>query len=111
MVMDATKAGAGDYLLERMGPANVFVRGVSHVLKPGKQACLAANLRTVIGNSGRVFLAETNFRGNSLAYLDHLGATRQSVPGQLQRALKNLPRPGHFGARERHRIFTAPPGS
>ncbi|PYI64489.1 methyltransferase type 12 [Arthrobacter livingstonensis] len=105
MVMDATGAGAGGQLLERVGLANVFVRGVFHVLKPDKQASMAANLRTIIGNTGRVFLTETNFRGNSLAYLQQLGATRRSIPGQLERALENLPRPGHFGARERHSIF------
>ncbi|MBG6215429.1 MULTISPECIES: class I SAM-dependent methyltransferase [unclassified Cryobacterium] len=106
MVMDAAGAGAGEHLLERMGPANVFVRGVFHVLKPDKQASLAANLRTVIGSSGRLFLAETNFPGNSLAYLQQLGATRRSMPRQLQSALENLPRPGHFGAQERHSTFS-----
>lgn len=105
MVLDAAGAGAGDLLLERLGPANVFVRGVLHVLKPDKQAAMAANLRSVVGESGRVLLAETNFRGNSLDYLAELGATRRSMPRQLQRALENLPRPGHFGARERSSVF------
>ena len=106
MVMDAAGVGAGKHLLERMGPANVFVRGVFHVLKPDKQSSLAANLRTVIGSSGRVFLAETNFHGNSLAYLQQLGATPRSMPRQLQSALENLPRPGRFGAQERHSTFS-----
>lgn len=105
MVLDAAEAGAGERLLERMGPANVFVRGVFHVMKPDKQASMAANLRTVIGNSGRVFLTETNFPGNSLAYLQELGATRRSMPSQLQSALENLPRPGRFGAQERNSTF------
>ncbi|MDQ0029356.1 class I SAM-dependent methyltransferase [Arthrobacter bambusae] len=105
MVLDATAAPSGELLRERLGPANVFVRGVFHVLKPGKQVALAANLRTVVGDSGRVLLAETNFRGNSLGYLTELGATRQRIPLQLQRALENLPRPGHFGASERHGVF------
>ncbi|WP_284989975.1 class I SAM-dependent methyltransferase [Arthrobacter sp. efr-133-TYG-120] len=106
MVLDAASAGAGEVLVERLGPANVFVRGVFHVLKPGKQAAMAANLRTAVGNRGRVLLAETNFRGTSLGYLTELGATRQSIPLQLRRALENLPRPGHFGAAERHRAFS-----
>ncbi|MET4135370.1 class I SAM-dependent methyltransferase [Pseudarthrobacter sp. PvP090] len=104
-VLDATQADAGDLLLERTGPANVFVRGVFHVLKPGKQAAMAANLKTVAGSTGRVFLAETNFPGNSLDYLAGLGATSDHVPSQLQRALENLPRPGRFGARERRNVF------
>lgn len=106
MVLDAAGVGAGERLLERMGPANVFVRGVFHVLKPDQQTSLAANLRTVVGSSGRLFLAETNFPGSSLAYLQQLGATRRSMPRQLQSALENLPRPGHFGAEERHGTFS-----
>ncbi|MDJ0378780.1 class I SAM-dependent methyltransferase [Cryobacterium sp. PH31-L1] len=106
MVLDAAGAGAGEFLLERMGPANVFVRGVFHVLKPNKQASMAANLRTLTGSSGRVFLTETNFRGNSLEYLQHLGATRRNIPRQLRRALENLPRPGCFGAEERLSAFS-----
>lgn len=104
-VLDATQEGAGDLLLDKWGPANVFVRGVFHVLKPNKQAALAENLKTVAGQTGRVFLAETNFPGNSLEYLTELGATSNHVPGQLQRALENLPRPGRFGARERQGVF------
>ena len=106
-VMDATTAGAGDVLLQQLGPANVFVRGVFHVLKPAKQASLAANLKTIVGSTGRVFLAETNFPGNSLDYLAGLGATSDHMPSQLQRALEHLPRPGRFGARERSRVFPA----
>lgn len=104
-VLDATQEGAGDYLLDKWGPANVFVRGVFHVLKPNKQAAMVENLRTVAGQAGRVFLAETNFPGNSLEYLAELGATSDHVPGQLKRALENLPRPGRFGARERQGVF------
>jgi SAM-dependent methyltransferase len=104
-VLDATEVGAGDRLLECLGPANVFVRGVFHVLKPDKQAALADNLRTIVGGAGRVFLAETNFPGNSLDYLAELGATSAHVPAPLQRALENLPRPGRFGAEQRRDAF------
>lgn len=107
MELDATKAGAGQQILERTGPANIFVRGVLHILKPDKQASLAANLRTAIGDRGRVYLAETNFQGNSLAYLQELGATRGNIPRPLRRALENLPRPGHFGAAELRAAFPA----
>lgn len=105
MVLDAADRAAGELLFGRLGPANVFVRGVFHVLKPDKQAAMAANIRTVVGSKGRAFIAETNFPGNSLEYLAELGATRGSMPRQLQRALENLPRPGRFGAQERHAAF------
>lgn len=107
LVLDATEPGAGEALLERLGPANVFVRGVFHVLKTDKQAALAANLRTAVGTRGRAFLTETNFLGSSLDYLSELGATHHNVPRQLRRALENLPRPGRFGAPERQGVFPA----
>lgn len=105
IALDAADGAAGELLFGRLGPANVFVRGVFHVLKPDTQAALAVTIRTVIGNRGRAFIAETNFPGNSLDYLAELGATRGSMPRQLQRALENLPRPGRFGARERQAVF------
>lgn len=105
LVLNAANRTAGEFLFDHLGPANVFVRGVFHVLKPDKQTAMAANMRTVIGGKGRAFIAETNFPGNSLDYLAELGATRESMPRQLQRALENLPRPGRFGARERHAVF------
>jgi SAM-dependent methyltransferase len=107
LVLDAAGDGAGELLLERLGPANVFVRGVFHVLKSDRQAALATNLRTVTAGRGRVFLAETNFPGSSLDYLTELGATHHDVPRPLKRALEHLPRPGRFGATERQTIFPA----
>jgi len=105
LAVDATQIGAGDALLKQMGPSNIFVRGVLHVLKPDKQARLADNLRVLVKSTGRVFLTETNFPGNSLAYMQELGATRQNIAPPLRSALENLPRPGHFGAQERGRAF------
>lgn len=105
IVLNAADGAAGELLFDRLGPANVFVRGVFHVLKPDQQTALAATIRMVIGTKGRAFIAETNFPGSSLDYLAELGATRGSVPRQLQKALENLPRPGRFGARERQAVF------
>lgn len=105
LAVDATGTDAGRQLLDHVGPANVFVRGVFHVLNPANQAALAANLRTVVAGQGQVFLAETNFPGSSLDYLTELGASHHNVPRQLERALQHLPRPGRFGATERQRAF------
>ena len=107
LAVDATGEGAGEQLLDRLGPANVFVRGVFHVLDPAHQAALAANLRTLVAGQGQVFLAETNFPGSSLDYLTALGASHHHVPRQLERALQHLPRPGRFGGAERQRAFPA----
>lgn len=87
------------------GEANIFIRGVLHVLKRPAQAALAGQLHPLVGRRGRVFLAETDFRGNPVEYVSHLGATLQSIPGPLERAIRALPIPGRFGAEQRKRAF------
>ncbi|MFE4543880.1 methyltransferase domain-containing protein [Arthrobacter sp. NPDC056727] len=87
------------------GEANIFIRGVLHVLKRPAQAALAAQLHPIAGRRGRLFLAETDFRGNPVQYVSHLGATVQSIPGPLERAIRALPMPGRFGAEQRRRAF------
>jgi SAM-dependent methyltransferase len=84
---------------------NVFIRGVLHVLDEADQAALAENLRELVGARGRLFLAETDFRGNALEYVSHLGATLRCIPTPLKSAIKGLPMPGHFGPAERARVF------
>jgi hypothetical protein len=87
------------------GEANVFIRGVLHVLKRPAQAALAGQLHPLVGKRGRVFLAETDFRGNPIQYVSHLGATLHSIPGPLEKAIRALPMPGRFGAQQRRRAF------
>jgi SAM-dependent methyltransferase len=103
--MDATVPGATDALATEFAPANVFVRGVFHILDPAARVELARNLLPLTGGRGRVFLAETDFRGGGLDYLASLGATSRWIPGPLERAIRDLPRPGHFGPGERAASF------
>jgi len=100
-VLDLTVPGSTADLARELGPVNVFVRGVFHILSPADRVVMANNLLPLVGRTGRVFLAETNFRGSSFGYLEFLGATARSIPGPLERAIRDLPRPGHFGAAER----------
>ncbi len=104
-VLDLTVPGSTAGLAEEFKTVNIFVRGVFHILNPTDRAVMARNLRPLVGTRGRVFLAETNFRGSSLSYLESLGATARSIPKPLERAMRNLPRPGHFGADERSVAF------
>ena len=85
--------------------ANVFVRGVFHILKGGERDAMARNLRPIVGGSGRLLLAETNFPGTLLGYLRHLGASAQYIPPALERAIVDLPAPGHFGLEQRRSTF------
>jgi SAM-dependent methyltransferase len=105
--LDVTVPGALDAVGEELGPVNVFVRGVFHILSPAARIELAANLLPLVGSRGKVFLSETNFRGTSLGYLESLGASGRFIPEPLERAIRDLPRPGHFGAPERELTFSS----
>lgn len=85
--------------------ANVFIRGVLHVLDRPAQAALVQNLREIVGARGTVFLVETNFRGNPVEYEAHLGGTIRSIPAPLERAIRELPMPGRFGPAERAAVM------
>jgi SAM-dependent methyltransferase len=108
---DMTAEGAAGQLAEsfQLGPdgANVFIRGVLHVLDPAHQTAMVDNLRILVGGRGTVFMAETNFQGNPLEYVTHLGASTHGIPAPLELAIRGLPMPGHFGPEERERAFPA----
>jgi SAM-dependent methyltransferase len=104
LVRDMTQPDAGAGLADGTD-ANVFIRGVLHVLEPAERRALVENLRQVVGTGGAVFLAETNFQGNAVEYVTHLGATREAIPAPLERAIRELPMPGHFGPAERSRAL------
>lgn len=104
-VRDMTLPAAAAGLAGRAG-ANVFIRGLLHVLHREDQAALAENLRVLAGPGGAVFLVETNFRGSPVSYVSHLGATARSIPAPLERAIRALPMPGHFGPEERLRVLS-----
>lgn len=112
LAADMTAPGAARSVAEALeaarmpGEANIFIRGVLHVLKPRARAALAEQLHQLVGKHGRVFLAETDFRGNAVEYVSHLGATRHSIPAPLAAAIRGLPMPGHFGPAQRVRAFT-----
>lgn len=103
--LDLTEPGAGRRLHTEYGDANVFVRGVLHVLRPRKRVELGRNLLDLVGARGHVLLTETNYRGNALSYLQSLGAGPGSIPEPLRRAIGGIPVPGHFGAAERRAAF------
>lgn len=108
---DMTAEGAGAALADSINAgedgANVFIRGVLHVLDPAHQTALVKNLHVLAGRRGTVFMAETNFHGNPVEYVSHLGATTRGIPAPLELAIRGLPMPGHFGPEERERAFPA----
>lgn len=106
-VLDLLADNAGARLAGLFTEANIFVRGVFHVMPPHGQQQVARALRAVLGARGRVFLAETNYVGGSLGYLQHLGARPGRIPGPLLRAIQTIPKPRPFGPVELRKCFPA----
>lgn len=105
-VADLTVAGAVDDVRERPGGANVFVRGVLHVLTPDDRDRVARNVRLLLGDRGTLLIAETNHRGSLLSYLESLGAGARGLPAPLARAVSSgLPAPRPYGREELDRTF------
>ena len=85
--LDATQPAAAAALARELGDANVFVRGVLHVLSRRRQARLAGSIEALLGTRGRIYLVETNVPGGALSYLRGLGATGKRIPGPLRQAI------------------------
>jgi hypothetical protein len=108
-VADVTAEGAGRALAAELGPANVVVRGVFHVLDPQARRRAATELADVLGGRGTLLLLETNWQGDLLGYLEHLGGDRGRLPAVLARLVDyRLPRPAAFGPRELAGTFPPP---
>jgi SAM-dependent methyltransferase len=106
--LDVTAAGAGAELAAELGPANVVVRGVLHVLDAQERRRAVATLHEVLGGRGALLLLETNWPGDLLGYLEHLGARHGRLPAAVSRLIEfGLPRPSRFGPSELGRTFPA----
>jgi SAM-dependent methyltransferase len=106
--LDVTAPDAAAVLLRELGPANVVVRGVFHVLSPAERRGAAETLAAVLAGRGSLLLLETNWRGDLLGYLEHLGGHSGRLPAALRRLIEyRLPRPAAFGPRELAAAFPA----
>lgn len=105
---DMTVPGTGRALAGELGPGTVFIRGVLHVLPRRARRRLAANVLDLLGEGGVVLVAETNYPGSLLSYLEHLGAGPGGLPHSLTRAISaGIPRPSRFGDAELDDTFPA----
>ncbi|WP_220187892.1 hypothetical protein, partial [Pseudonocardia pini] len=96
-----TDPAFGRALHAELGDCTVFVRGVLHVLDPHERRRAGETVAALVGRTGVVLLAETDFRGALLGYLESLGAGPRGVPPPLARALAaGSPRPHPFGDAE-----------
>ncbi len=107
-VLDASQPGAGRQLADELGEANVYVRGVFHILGHAQRMRLVSNLRDILGRRGVLFLLETAHEGSPLDYLQSLGATASAIPAPLQRCIESGVRaPEAFDERMFRKYFPA----
>lgn len=100
-VGDITDPALGRALHAELGDCTVFLRGVLHVLDPATRRRVAQTAAALVGRGGLVLIAETDFQGPLLGYLESLGAGPHGVPPPLARALETgIPRPRPFGDAE-----------
>jgi len=79
------------------------VRNPAQRHQPGWPVTL---LRDLLGVRGTLLLAETDFPGSSLYYLEYLGATPTWLPKPLEKAIgAGIPRPSHSGSAELAECF------
>ncbi|MEU6466925.1 AMP-binding protein [Streptomyces sp. NPDC046976] len=75
-VLDPGDPAAVEALAKRIGPANVFIRAVLHVLGEEERAATAAALAVLTGGRGGVLLIEPDYARDSFGYLGHVGGAR-----------------------------------
>ena len=104
---DITTHGVGHRLNAELGDTNVFIRGVLHVLDAPARRQLATNVRALTGTNGTVLVAETNYQGPLLGYLESLGGSVRGLPHPLARAIAaGIPAPQPFGVAELDDCFS-----
>ncbi|GAA1860500.1 hypothetical protein GCM10009836_45830 [Pseudonocardia ailaonensis] len=97
-VGDATDPALAAALHEELGDCTVFIRGLLHTLDAGAARRVGDAASTLVGRAGVVLIAETDYRGPLLGYLESLGAGPRGLPGPLARAVSSgIPRPHPFG--------------
>jgi SAM-dependent methyltransferase len=103
---DITADGVGADLAAELGPANVIIRGVLHVLDDDQQQRAVEALATVLGDRGAVVLLETNWHGDALDYLEYLGGRSGRLPPAVDRLIKvGVPRPSSLGPSQVSDLF------
>lgn len=105
---DVTDHGWASALHGELGDANVFVRGVFHVLTPPEVQAAASTIETLLGTRGVLLFQETAFPGSALDYIESLTKQGQALPAPLGRCIESgLRPPRHFSAAELDRFFPA----
>ena len=105
-MLDATRPEESAALAEEIGDANVFVRGVLHVLDDAAREAFVRSVSELLGDRGTLILLEPAYDHGSFGYMGFVGGTIGRAP-ELVRPLEfagvgaSIP----FGDAELHRYF------
>ncbi|MFD8788054.1 class I SAM-dependent methyltransferase [Kitasatospora sp. NPDC059599] len=80
--LDATDTEAVRALHDRLGDANVYVRGVIHQSEPADRRLVAEAVATLVGGRGRAFVVE--LRGSAKQFLAELAHGPAGPPPKLR---------------------------
>jgi|tagenome__1003787_1003787.scaffolds.fasta_scaffold20982594_3 SAM-dependent methyltransferase len=98
MVADLAEPGWSRQVTAELGEVNAHLRGVLHVVDPGRRAAIVQNLAAVLGTRGTAYISETDLVGDPLDYLVFQGVTATSMPAVVRRLIAaGVRAPSHFG--------------
>ncbi|WP_250008699.1 class I SAM-dependent methyltransferase [Actinoplanes sp. M2I2] len=100
-VADLASPGLGERLHDELGDSNVHIRGVLHVLDDASRRTVAATVAALLGETGALYLSETNHTGDPLDYLLDQGARPTRLPPLVHRLISaGVRAPRRFGPEE-----------
>ena len=100
-VADLAEPDLGKRLAAELGPVNVHIRGVLHVVDRTRRAVVVQNLENLLGERGTAYVCESNLTGDPLDYLLFQGVTPTSMPDVVRRLIAaGVRAPRHFGPAE-----------
>ncbi|HVK67619.1 MAG TPA: class I SAM-dependent methyltransferase [Polyangium sp.] len=105
-VADVSIPYALRWITGELGEANVFMRGVLHVLDPKRRAVAVENMRGALGPRGVLYLSESSIDGDPLDHMVLQGATPTYLPEPMRKVVAAGVRPpSRFGDAEVREYF------
>lgn len=104
-VLDGTDPEAAAAVAHEIGDANLYLRGVIHVLPERLRPLFVESLRVLLGRRGTLYLVELN--DHSLAHLSlfHDDQTPSGLPAAVEQVVKHGVRPRGFASDDRRSLF------
>jgi SAM-dependent methyltransferase len=105
-IADIAEAGLGGRLAAELGPCNVHLRGVLHILPDERRGIVVDTIAALLGTRGTLYICETNQVGDPLDYLIAQGARLTHLPAPVRRLIRSgVQAPRHLGPAELTELF------